>query len=126
LRRDYGFPDSEASFTILSDRDRWGPHGLFGGQPGRVAQYVLLRGDQEIALGSKTTVQLEPGDIISFRTCGGGGYGPPAERDPQAVLDDVRDGKVSVESARNDYRVVIDAGTSSVSEVETAKLRRGE
>jgi len=34
LRRDYLFPDHDVSFTILSDRDRWGPHGLFGGLPG--------------------------------------------------------------------------------------------
>ena len=41
LRRDYLFPDHEASFTILADRERWGPHGLFGGLPGERAHYVL-------------------------------------------------------------------------------------
>ncbi len=106
LRRDYLFPDHEVSFTILSDRDRWGPHGLFGGQAGRTASYVLNPGREAIRLSSKTTVQLKPGDVVSFRTCGGGGYGPPHERDPQWVLRDVREGKVSVERAREVYGVV--------------------
>ena len=123
LRRDYLFPDHAASFTILSDRDRWGPHGLFGGEPGRVAQYFLLRGGQEIPLGSKTTVQIQPGDIISFRTCGGGGYGAPFERDPLLVLRDVRDGMVSVERAREEYGVVLATNVQSVDDIATKELR---
>lgn len=124
LRRDYLFPDHEASFTILSDRDRWGPHGLFGGKPGGVAEYFLLRDGKEIPLGSKTTVQIQPGDIISFRTCGGGGYGNPFERDPGSVLGDVRDGMVSVERARDEYGVVIDAASWKVDANETDSVRK--
>ena len=48
-----------------------------------------------------------PGDVISVRTCGGGGYGPPEERDPERVLRDVLEGKVSAERAREIYRVAI-------------------
>ena len=58
LRRDYLFPDHEASFTILADRERWGPHGLFGGLPGEKAQYVLNPETNCIELGSKVTIQL--------------------------------------------------------------------
>ena len=46
--------------------------------------------------------------MISVRTCGGGGYGPPAERDPERVLRDVLEGKVSAERARAIYQVAID------------------
>jgi N-methylhydantoinase B len=126
LRRDYLFPDHEASFTILADRDRWGPSGLFGGMPGQKASYLLLRGNEAIPLGAKTTVQLQPGDIVSYRTCGGGGYGPPEERDPERVLLDVRQGKVSVERAREIYRVVIDPQTWTVDAAATAALRGAE
>jgi N-methylhydantoinase B len=126
LRRDYLFPDHEASFTILADRDRWGPSGLFGGMPGQKASYLLLRGNEAIPLGAKTTVQLQPGDIVSYRTCGGGGYGPPEERDPERVLLDVRQGKVSVERAREIYRVVIDPQTRTVDAAATAALRGAE
>jgi len=46
---------------------------------------------------------VEPGDVISIRTCGGGGYGPPADRDPALVETDVREGKVSPGRAREVY-----------------------
>jgi N-methylhydantoinase B len=52
-------------------------------------------------------VSLEPGDLIVYDYGGGGGWGDPLERDPQAVLDDVLDEYVSIESARRDYGVVL-------------------
>jgi N-methylhydantoinase B len=126
LRRDYLFPYSDTSFTILADRDRWGPWGLFGGLPGRRASYVLNPGNEAVELDSKVTVELGPGDVVSYRTCGGGGYGPPEERDPRLVLRDVRDGKVSLERARDVYRVSIDTATWRVDVEETARLRSQE
>jgi N-methylhydantoinase B len=78
---------------------------------------------EAVELGSKVTVQLKPGDVVSYRTCGGGGYGPPEERDPQAVARDVREGKVSVERAREVYRVAIDPDTWTVDTTKTVELR---
>jgi len=98
LRRDYAF-DSPVTFTVLADRDRWGPHGLFDGLDGAPARYLL----NEESIGSKTTVELAAGDVVSYRTCGGGGYGPPRERDPELVRRDVREGKVSPVRARDVY-----------------------
>jgi N-methylhydantoinase B len=123
LRRDYLFPDHEVSFTILADRERWGPWGLFGGAAGQKASYFLNAGDEATELGSKVTVQLAPGDMVSYRTCGGGGYGSPLERDPALVLRDVREGKVSLERAQTVYGVVIDVATWTVNEVVTKRTR---
>ena len=123
MRRDYQFLGGETSFTVLADRDRWGPGGLFQGRDGRKAAYVLENDDGVRELGSKVTVQLTPGEVISYRTCGGGGFGPPEERDPQLVLEDVRDGKVSLERARSVYRVAVDTESWSVDAEETARLR---
>ena len=53
-------------------------------------------------------LHLKPGDVVSYRTPGGGGYGSPRERDPKLVLADVLDGKVSVTRAREVYGVVVD------------------
>ncbi len=124
LRRDYFF-DHEVSFTILADRDRWGPWGLFGGHDGQVARYVLNPDGKAVKLGSKVTVQLQPGDVMRIQSCGGGGYSLPEERDPQLVLRDVREGKVGLTRAREVYKVAIDTATWIVDTEETARLRSG-
>jgi N-methylhydantoinase B len=126
LRRDYCFPDHSVSFTVLSDRDRWGPHGLFGGDSAATARYLLNPGPAERALSSKTTIELEPGDVVSYRTCGGGGYGPPSQRDPELVLRDVRDRKVSLERAESAYKVAIDPETWQIDPLATRRLREEE
>ncbi|HID61527.1 MAG TPA: hypothetical protein EYP49_02095 [Anaerolineae bacterium] len=66
---------------------------------------------------------LNAGDVVSLRLPGAGGYGDPLERDPDLLLADVRDGKVTLESARRDYKVVIDPQTLTIDEAATAKLR---
>lgn len=124
LRRDYQFVDHQASFTILADRDRWGPWGLFGGQSGARARYVLDPDGDAVALGSKVTVELEPGQVVSFVTCGGGGYGPPRARDPDRVLRDVRERKVSAARAQAVYGVAIDTAAWTVDRPQTSELRR--
>ena len=63
---------------------------------------MLIRDGVETSLPAKTTLDVEPGDTISYRT-GGGGYGPPEERDPERFARDVREGKVSAERAREVY-----------------------
>jgi len=123
LRRDYEFPDVAAKFTILADREISGPWGLFGGKAGRKAYYIQNPGRESIELGSKVTLQLKPGDVISYQTCGGGGYGNPYEREPSLVLDDVLNGKVSTERARTEYRVEIDSTGRNIDESATRQLR---
>jgi N-methylhydantoinase B len=107
LRRDYLFPDHAVTFTILADRDREGPWGLFGGEPGRRAEYILNPEGEARRLSSKITLELQPGDVVSYRTCGGGGYGPPRERAREQVIRDVRAGKVSAQRARDVFGVTI-------------------
>ena len=46
---------------------------------------------------------LRKGDILTLITCGGAGYGPPAERDPSAVRHDVEQGYLSPETAAAFY-----------------------
>ncbi len=125
LRKDYLF-DRHTTFTVLADRDKAGPWGAFGGQSGLKAEYVVIRNGEEIRLNAKSTVELEPGDIVSCRTCGGGGYGPAEERDPERVVRDVREGKVSAERARDIYRVAVDlsSGRAELDEAATLELRR--
>ena len=125
LRRDYMFPE-EATFTILADRDKAGPRGLFGGERGSTSVYALIKNNVEQHLSSKTTLQLDPGDVISYRTSGGGGYGPAFNRDPQAILDDVLQGKISINRARERYGVEISLSSQKVAMASTEDLRRGQ
>ena len=124
IRRDYELVDHDASMTIMSDRDHWGPWGLFGGEAGEKAYYLLNPGENEKRLGSKLSVDLQSGSRLSFQTPGGGGYGSPLDRDPEKVLQDVRNGKVSKKYAKSSYKVVLNAQGTAVNIDATNKLRQ--
>ncbi|HEX2483126.1 MAG TPA: hydantoin utilization protein B, partial [Methylomirabilota bacterium] len=66
---------------------------------------------------------VEHGDVVSFQQSGAGGYGPPWERDPLAVLRDVVEDYVSLDGARQDYGVVVDSATMTVDEAATKAVR---
>jgi N-methylhydantoinase B len=78
-----------------------------------------------VELGSIDIVPCDPGDIILIQGPAAGGYGDPLERPIDLVLDDVRKGFVSRDSARADYGVVMDAA-GGVDEAATARLRGEE
>jgi len=69
---------------------------------------------------------LHPGEVFSLETPGGGGLGNPFERDPQRVLNDVRNGYVTREKAREVFHVAVDAvaGDFALNKTETRELRR--
>ena len=121
LCREYVFVGHEPSYTILADRVRFPAWGLFGGRSGKTARYVLIGENGETDLPSKTTVQLEKGQSVRLESCGGGGYGPPYERDPEQVLADVRQEKISPLRAREEYGVAVTG--SEIDIVETERLR---
>jgi len=74
----------------------------------RAGESEFRRFDEAFGVASPTkftNVMLHRGDELYYRTAGGGGYGPPAERDPDLVLADVRDGYVSRDAALRDYGI---------------------
>ena len=118
-------PDDEyaplppVNLGIQSGRYRYPPEGLFGGQNGLKARF-LINGKPGNPYG---LTQFGPGDEIIIDVAGGGGYGNPFERDVELVESDVANGYVSVEKAKEDYGVVIDPETVKSEPEETAKLR---
>jgi N-methylhydantoinase B len=108
LRRDLRFLADEGKLTNLSERQRFAPYGLFGGQAGALARTVINPGPHEQPVHGKQSREFTHGDVISFQQSGAGGYGDPLERDPARVLDDVLDDYVSLDAARRQYGVVID------------------
>ncbi|MBI4589412.1 MAG: hydantoinase B/oxoprolinase family protein [Candidatus Rokubacteria bacterium] len=123
VRRDTRFLATEGKFTNLAERQRFPPYGLFGGKPGKRGRTVINPGPNERLLHSKESSEFAYGDVISFQQPGAGGYGVPAERDPQKVLNDVLDDFISLEMAREAYGVVIDPRTWTVDEAATTRLR---
>jgi len=88
IRRDITAIGHEARVSLLCDRRLQGPYGLAGGQPGVPGRNVLIRQGKETALPSKGTVTLRPGETVSIRTPGGGGYGLPALRSASLIRKD--------------------------------------
>jgi N-methylhydantoinase B len=103
LRKDIELLNSTAVLSHLGDRHRFQPYGLFGGQPGALGETLLNPAGNAQPLHSKGMYDLKQGDIVSFRLSGAGGFGPVAERDPDAVAKDVTDGYISAEGARDHY-----------------------
>jgi N-methylhydantoinase B len=104
--------------------------GMLGGLAGRPSEVVMWPGtERERLLIERVSGfgPLSPGDVISVRTGGGGGWGDPFERHPERVLADVRDELLDRESAEAIYGVAISqdtTGTLSVDSSRTEQLRR--
>lgn len=99
------------SLIVRSDRARHAPYGLAGGHPGAASVNVLVHpGGTEDVLPAMFSTTIEAGDVYVHRMAGGGGWGDPLARDPEAVADDIANEKVSVAAAREHYGVVIGEG----------------
>jgi N-methylhydantoinase B len=122
----FRIPDDEyapmppVNLGIQSGRYRYPPEGLFGGKHGAKAQF-LVSGQPGNPFG---LTRMKPGDVIIMDAAGGGGFGDPLDRDPETVQEDVIEGYVSLEKARQDYGVVIDPATMKADLAATDELRR--
>ena len=110
-----------AVHSPMYDRTRIPAHGFSGGGAGSVGAVIHSDGR---ALHPKRRYTLQPGEHVTLRLPGGGGYHPPWQRDPAAVAEDVRQGYVSLRAAAQHYGVVIDAATGAVDHAATARRRR--
>jgi N-methylhydantoinase B len=126
VRRNYEVLSDRAELSIMGNRAKIPPWGLFGGRDGGLASYVINEGrpDERLAapefLSKGSGIALREGDVVCQSTAGGGGFGEPFLRDPQAVARDVRLGYVSPAAARNEYGVILD----SVGEADVEQTRR--
>lgn len=90
--------------STLAGRTEFPPLGIAGGQAGGLRKYWV----NEAEVHPKGRYTLRPGDQLRMIEAGGGGYGPPEERDPAEVLADVEQGYVSPGGALRDYGVRVD------------------
>jgi N-methylhydantoinase B len=123
IRYSLYFYDPRPGIVMFGDGMKNPPYGLNGGQPGSLNRAQLRTTDRTIPLRSKEDLRrLDSGDTIELVSSGGGGWGNPCERDPDKVFNDVIDGIVSPEMARNEYGVAI--GPKGIDSEETRRLRR--
>ena len=130
----------ESNLSSLSERHRFSPYGVFGGLPppprdcGHFCDTrTKINGQQAFSHATElfkkaspskwSNITLHEGDQVELVLCGGGGWGPPYERDPEAVMLDVINGFVSLSGARDHYGVVIDPTRMKVDLEETKKIR---
>jgi len=121
--RVYRFLEDEAVMQVRSDRRTFRPYGLYGGHPGQPSMNYLTRDGRTEALASKFTMNIVRDDVFRHELAGGGGWGDPLEREPAAVLEDVRNELLSPERARRDYGVVVDTAAWQVDTGATRRLR---
>lgn len=113
--------DRPVLHSCMYDRTQCAARGFQGGRPGQVGELFCSDGTRPHPKGK---YDLQPGESVTLRLPGGGGFGPPWERDPEAVLEDVRQERVSAESAEADYGVVVDTETWTIVERDTEERRR--
>jgi N-methylhydantoinase B len=117
---------SDAVGFLFGERGRFAPPGVVGGRPGAVneATFIGPGGNATVPpMASKMTgVGLPKGARVRLESPGGGGYGDPFRRDPNAVARDVAAGLVSRESAQSAYGVILDeAGQVNAAATDAAR-----
>jgi N-methylhydantoinase B len=101
--------EKQASAFLFGERGRFAPPGVVGGEAGALNRFSFEthdgRGTPPMA-SKMVGIELDRGQAVLLETPGGGGYGDPGARDPDAVARDVALGFVSPEAARDRYRVI--------------------
>ena len=121
---EFGPVDCRMRAIYQSDGSDNPPQGVRGGGSGGAARNFKRTGSGEhIAVNGWADVELEAGETVTGVSCGGGGYGPPIERDPVRVKDDVDEGYVTQERAEAVYGVVLD-DAGAIDGVRTLEKRR--
>jgi N-methylhydantoinase B len=121
--RQLRFLGERATLQLRSDRRHNPPYGLMGGRNGQPSNNLLDDNGAWQQLPTKFTRPFAKGQAIRHTTAGAGGYGDPLRRDPELVLDDVCNGKVTPEAAERDYGVALLRAPWRVDVQATAKLR---
>jgi N-methylhydantoinase B len=119
---------TDAHFMSIADRSILSCWGVRGGRAGRPFSVTIDEGgpNERVVDALADAEPVRAGEVIRIRTTGGGGWGDPLDRRPEAVLRDVKDGKVSLAGAWDDYGVVLigPADDPALDRAETDALRQ--
>jgi len=124
---DFILGGEKVKLVTFGEGDVEPPFGAQGGRPGTLNKIELVYPDERVyRTTTKDLVEDVPAGTTYYQEAGGGGgYGDPKKRPIDLVRREVRNGIISIGSAREDYCVVIDPNTFTVDEEATKALRRG-
>lgn len=116
---------NEGRVLLRTCRVKSVPYGLAGGKDGTPFQALLSTNGTRTELPRQMLIDTPVcrEDVLLHVQPGAGGYGDPFARDPQKVLEDVLDGKISLAYAEREYGVVIDLPAGAVDEERTRMIR---
>jgi len=117
---------ARASFVM--DHGRFGPPGALGGGDGAVNTVRVTQAGVDVTpehLSKAQGLPLTAGDRVRVQTPGGGGYGDPLTRDPEAVAEDIRLGRYTCAQAEELWGVVLRDGAVDAAATEKLRASRG-
>jgi N-methylhydantoinase B len=118
----------EARASFVMDHGRVGPQGVLGGKDGAVNTVTVWRdGIAHVPphLSKEQDIPLKAGDRVSVGTPGGGGFGDPFLRDPEAVLSDIGFGYYSENQAERLFGVALRDGRIDAGATARLRANRG-
>lgn len=121
--RSYEYLMQDTVLQVRSDRQKYAPYGLHGGQSSKTGTITVKKDGKEETMPSKFLMDVGKGDNIRVIWPGGGGWGDPKTRKPEMILQDVIEEKVSAKRARDVYYVALTADNSGVDWKQTEELR---
>lgn len=124
VRRSYRILAPEALLQMRTDRVKFLPYGLEGGEPGGPSRNGMEVDGVWRDLPGKITTQVANGTLIVHEQAGAGGFGDPLRRETDAVLEDYLDGKISSAFAERHYGVVFANGVVDVGATERLRTSR--
>ena len=124
--RDVRLLEDEAVLQVRSDKRRNRAFGLHGGKPGSSSWNIINPNrNNEQVVTPMGVGRMKRGDVIHHVMASGGGWGDPLDRNPELVLQDVRNGIYTVGYVRREFGVAIDPATLEVDQSATTSLRAG-
>lgn len=123
LIREYRLLNSTGFLHASMGRNQIKPWGMNNGTPGSNNYVELIRGQEIRPFARVSNYPLQQGDVVRILTGRGGGYGHPAQRPAKRVAEDVRNGYISRQAARQEYGVALDDDLN-VDQEATHRLRQ--
>jgi N-methylhydantoinase B len=110
IRRDIRLFNDDSTLSVLADKNIIPPYSVKGARNPAANRFVVLRNGEVVEPspipGKVTGFRMGAGDIVRMETSGGGGYGDPVMRDPEAVLRDIKDETLTLEQAERRFGVI--------------------